>query len=342
MLSSLSPAIRFFAAVSAFVCLNFDVADDTESPVSLIKSTQNQDVAQPPKPADNVSVETVLKRWQQARSKIHRIDARFSYTHYDTVPSKVQRHGEGQLAFDSSGRGFFKLFPLPLSDEQITQMWNPRAKDKSGYALGRALKTSRCSWTGTHFYTSHESLCTLEPYTIPEEERLGEFYPTRPSPPNMPETSRVRQPGRSPPPPAMPEFEPEGHRNLGLVDGFRLLAFLLLEPEIARPFILGMPVEVFQPRYNISLVPNSGPGVRLKFQSKEGAIPYPNVELILARDSWMPKALKVIETGGMAHSVYVFNSVQFNNPNGEPLGIFNRPNRKRPRPGFLLTEQTYR
>lgn len=337
------PVSRFLAACSVVASVTIATADDASSPAVIRESTQSQNSVQPPEIANNDSndsLEDVLKRWKQARSQVNRIDAHFSYIRYNTVPSKVRRYGEGQCAFDSSGRGILRLVPAKLSSDQRAELPTTEAKDKSGFAIGPPIDALQWRWTGTHAYVLDGDSDEMEILEIPPEERLGEFHPTRPAPPSLPEIGRVR---RSKAPSAIGKSKPEEHltasgtKEFTFWDRLGLVYFNLSETECARPFIIGTPIEVLQQHYDITLVPNSGPAVRLRFQSKEPRSSYPNAELIMSRESWMPKALKLIGPGEMGHSVYVFHKVLFNSTNGEPLGYFKRPAPKRHRPGSFLS-----
>ncbi len=82
---------------------------------------------------------------------------------------------------------------------------------------------------------------------------------------------------------------------------------------IARPFLLGMPVEALRKQFEIELVRQTDTEVWLRFIPiwRDDAALFERATLILSKDRYVPKAIQMIDATG-SETVHVFKNVQIN------------------------------
>ncbi len=92
-------------------------------------------------------------------------------------------------------------------------------------------------------------------------------------------------------------------------------AWAIHDLSIARPFLLGMPAADIKKKFTVTVIKNESNEARLNLipRDRRLAASLTKAVLILDRETWLAKALKIHDPTG-AESVHVFKNMRVNSP----------------------------
>ena len=105
-------------------------------------------------------LQTILQQWEQASSKIQRLDADFTRITYDYT-AEVERRGTGSLAADESGRAEYMIKPATLEPGETSKR---RKNTGIPFDLG-ADQPERWHWNGKTLIRINDEHRTFEQIT---------------------------------------------------------------------------------------------------------------------------------------------------------------------------------
>lgn len=240
-------------------------------------------------------VEAILKAWERSASRNRRLDCNFKRTRYDKTFG-LELWGEGKLAVDSAGRGFYTVVPSAI---------------RQGQASLRQDAPERWHWTGTRTIQIDEpagQMVVIEFGSGPPK------HADRPAPPALPE-----QPASD---------SKVSDQIISAVFAWRNLSHELFREFFVFPrcFVLGAPVEEFHRRFKISVLKVKGTpsqiGLKFKPRLPADQSRFAEVRLILLKDGYEPVALKMVEPDGN-EVVYSFSEVRINRDDAEAPDLAN-------------------
>lgn len=290
------------------------------------------DQPQPVAPQENPAAELaphqvldqVIQEWQLAQSKIHRLDARFTYICYDKV-FQVAQIGDGLVSVDRDGRAFFQI---------KGRKSEPGTKYKDHF-IAKPASDEKWHWTEHSIYKVDDRTRQYEQVEIPLKDRPMAGQQTlnsRPAAPPLPEDVSTLSPRRlaelanpAPAPPPLPEDVPVVAKS----SPPRWSWFpVLIELPLPRPFLLDTHADRLQKNFKLTLTQQTTPewirleAVPLRRQSQAN---YSKAFLILNRADYQLKALKLEDTTGNRSCVYVFSDVRINHAPNAPFGDLGEP-----------------
>lgn len=265
----------------------------------LLEPVKIMDKERPPQLPAKLTLDEILKGWIQKAALIERLDAEYSRIIYDDTFDTV-KYGNGRVAVDWIGRGF--LIQAAAKDiTHETVKWGSR----NYHAV--ALGTEHWHWTGTHVFRIDDASHTFERLEKPVELQ---YHVDRPRAPELLE------------PNLLPNRANSNRRSA---------SWFTWVPEefwLARPFLLGMPLDEMRQRYQIKLIEYPGDHIRLEFVPRMASdlSQYSQAQLILSRDTFEPRAMQVISPTRETRAVYVFKNVRINCSSSEPFSDLEHPN----------------
>jgi hypothetical protein len=259
----------------------------------------------------NASLEEVLAGWEKAASQIDRLECQFMRFKYDHT-FVVEWRGTGSLVVDKSGPAMYRIEPEPIQPGEVSKRLGAGG---APYTL-KSDEPERWHWTGKSVMRVNEKTRTFEELVLTANVRLGEFEP---EPPPLPEEAAPPQRAKGPRPPQRGNA-PERAPTLS-----ELIVEALSQFPIPRSFLLGMPTAELKNRFQIDLKNESATEVWLAFtpKNKKDQANFTQAILILSKDRYLPKALKMVDPTG-AEAVHVFKDVQINRRG--PVDDLERPN----------------
>jgi hypothetical protein len=287
-------------------------------------------------------LDVILAEWEQATAKIQRLDCTFTRFSYDPT-FEIERRATGSLAVDQRGRAVYRLAPAQIKPGEKSKK---RSKAGDPYTL-QAAAPQRWHWTDKSVFRVDETERTFDeivfpvafpferivfPVAFPAAVRANrKFHPDPPALPVDDDRPRADEP-------PVPE-QPAPHRNKRdahaksaesifgeWIRNFAFGAPVNAAPTktswaafneqlktfyLARPFLLGMPVEPLRKQFKIELVHQTDTEVWLRFIPKRLADAglFERATLILSRDRYVPKAIQMIDPTGL-ETVHVLQNVQ--------------------------------
>jgi hypothetical protein len=263
-------------------------------------------------------LETILKEWDLAATRLQRLDCRFIRMKYDPV-FEVEFRSQGILAVDRQGRALYTIAAAEINPGDRS-----RKTSKGGmqYEL-KADSPDHWCWTGNSVIRVDDRAGTYEEVLLPRPDQNVEYQPERPAlPENLGSGRREPRPAIKP---DLTEVFDSLYEPLG---GW------------AKPFLLGMPSDELKRRFKVIVLSEDDAEVRLQFEPiwPRDKMQFSSAQLILSRPGYRPRALKSVGPGG-AETVHVFSDVAVNAPDERaPLGgpdlagfrkiVFDRPTQR--------------
>jgi hypothetical protein len=253
------------------------------------------------------------------------VDAQFARYRYDKH-FEVERRATGTLAADWAGRAVYRLIPATIAPGEQSKK---KSRNGEPYTL-KADDADRWHWTGETVIRVDDRARVFEEMDLRQGFPDTEFVPEAPPLPDesldddtdQPAGNRTRPVTNTPQARAANSSRAHpwfGDVLLSLIVGVlfqRAMGDLhdsMREFPLSRPFLLGMPAAELKEAFRIELMSQNDAEVWLKLSPKrprERAL-YERAILILKRDDYTPRALKLADlTGG--EMVHVFSDVQFN------------------------------
>jgi hypothetical protein len=277
----------------------------------------------------NARLAQVLAEWEKAVSRIDRLDCQFHRFKYDRT-FEVEWRSTGALSIAKSGRAMYRIAPDPIKPGEVSKKL---ATSGAPYTL-KSDEPDRWHWTGKSVIRVNEKTRTFEELVLPGNVRPGEFEP---DPPPLPEEAAPPQRAKGPRAPqreTAPERAPTlGELILGYAVGIALGVAMskvdwveaISQFPIPRPFLLGMPAAELKDRFQIELKSESDTEVWLAFtpKIKKDQANLTHAILILSKDQYRPKALKMVNPVG-SETVHVFKNMQIDRRG--PVDDLERPN----------------
>ncbi|MDB5339488.1 MAG: hypothetical protein JWN70_5107 [Planctomycetaceae bacterium] len=332
-------------AVAILACANSAAAD---------RPVPRGPLANPPLRQQRVdpALAKVIQDWQQAQSKIRRLDARFSFIRYDKVFA-VAEIGDGLVSVDRTGQAFYQVKPRqPKPGETF--------KDRFPAKPARA---ERWHFTEHTIYKVDDLARKYESVAIPPEDRPMAIHRSsnpRPAAPPLPEDvtplSAQRQAEIAnpvPDPPAIPEdvlvltkpypptlldaafyvlfrmaFSSPSEKTNGEAKPFRF--FWFPEMFLAQPFLLDTRPDLLHKNFHIELTKQTPTQTWLELVPlrQQDLANYKKACLILDAADYKLKAMKLVDSTSNIETVYVFSDVRINQPPTPPFGDLGHPDLK--------------
>ncbi len=275
----------------------------------------------------NARLAEVLAEWEKAASRIDRLDCQFNRFKYDRTFG-VEWRSAGALAIEKSGSAVYRITPDPIKPGEMSKKL---AAGGAPYTL-KSGEPERWHWTGKSVIWVNEKTRTFEEFVLPGNVRRGEFEPDPPPlPQEAAEGAGPRRAKGSPTPqreksPRQTEGPAVGELVTGAILGFAVTVMIsnaelsgfdwveaISQFPLPRPFLLRMQVGDLKDRFQIELKSETDTEIWLAFtpKNKKDQANLTNAILILSKDRYQPKALKMIDPTG-SESVHVFKNVQIN------------------------------
>lgn len=278
-------------------------------------------------------LDTILKEWESAASRIRRLDCDFSRFQYDP-DFEIEKRGTGSLAVDRTGRAFYKIAPTVIRPGALGRKFG---KDGSRLQL-QADRAERWYWTSDRVIRVDDVERTFDEFALSGRTEPREFLP---EPPALPEddpcpddnapTAVAGQDRLGP----QTNGPPHGERPMSIqevVVGWVLAAAIassfqkvdwpafyesfyesIQEFWLARPFLLGMPAAELRMRFQIELLSQTETDILLQFvpKWKSDRVSYSRAVLMLTKEKYKPRALQMFDPDGR-ETVHVFKDVRVN------------------------------
>jgi hypothetical protein len=276
-------------------------------PALVVVALLLQSVAPPPAASE---LDTILNDWWLATSHIRRLDCDFALIKYDQT-FEIETRGTGSLAITRTGQAFYKVAPAAIRPGSLGR----KVGTSNDRMILRAASAECWYWTGDGIIHVDDVDRTFEEFRFPE------FHPESPALP-ADQPSRV---GNASAASARQHGVKYSTADVGICEAIRILvaadlgAFFKLFHEsiqefwLARPFLLGMPIDELRHRFRIELQVQNENEIRLKFEpkSERDQARFSRATLILRKERYEPRAIKMIDSTGSA-TVHVFADVRVN------------------------------
>lgn len=255
---------------------------------------------------DPARLETILKEWEQAASKIKRLDCDVFRIRYDYTFG-VEKRATGSLAVDGQGRAVYDVSPAQI---RAGQVGTKKAKNGEPMKL-EADPAERWHWTETSIIRIDDKTRTFEEIKLPElevaEQPAETAVPPKEQLPADQDAAAASKPAKE-----------------KAKAGWGALSFVWpREFPLARPFLVGMPVADLRQRFEIELLKETQTTVWLKLKPKRQRerARFTEATLILRLDGYLPQALRMIDPSG-TETVHTFRNVRVD---GEGADLAKRP-----------------